>query len=155
MDRVRNHFELKCWIKPRNVLAPVYYGSSSGSACELAGRLAAAPQRADAGILMDVKPHGAHAPRSDEGSSEPEILPSASSPGPRERSKDEIEKHNLLHHPAIPWCDICIQSKGRDACHRQARSKVVPQIQFDNAVSGTHQGQPHFDFIVGTDSILS
>ena len=36
VDRVRNHYELEFWIKPRNVSAPVYSGASSGSASELA-----------------------------------------------------------------------------------------------------------------------
>ena len=51
----------------------------------------------------------------------------------------------------MPWCDICIQSKSRDDFHRQATPKVLPVIQFDYAVAGTYQGQPHFDFMVGTD----
>ena len=29
--------------------------------------------------------------------------------------------------------------------------KVRPVIQFDDTVAGTHQGQPHLDFMVGTD----
>ena len=100
---------------------------------------------------MDAQPQGAYAPRADEEYIEPEILPVASLPGVREPSKDEIEKHNLLHDPAMKWCDICIPSKSRDDFHRQARSKVLPMIQFDYAVAGTHQGQPHLDFMVGTD----
>ena len=39
-----------------------------------------------------------------------------------------------------------MQSKGRDVCHGQARPKVLPVLQFDDAVAG-----PHFDFMVGTD----
>ena len=62
------------------------------------------PQRTDAEILMDAQPQGAHAPRVDEEYVEPEILPVASLPGPREPSKDEIEKHNLLHDP----CDAMV-----------------------------------------------
>ena len=151
VDRVRNHYELECWIKPRNVLAPVQIGGSSGSTGESAGHHVAVPQRTDAEILMDAQPQGAHAPRVDEEYVEPEILPVASLPGPREPSKDEIEKHNLLHDPAMPWCDICIQSKSKDDFHRRARPKVLPVIQFDYAVAGTHQEQPHFDFMVGTD----
>ena len=152
VDKVRNHYEMECWIKPGNVLAPVQIGGSSGSAGEPAGHHVAVPQRTDAKILMDAPaPQGAHAPRADEEYIEPEILPVASLPGPREPSKDEIEKHNLLHDPAMPWCDICIQSKSRDDFHRQTRPKVFPVIQFDYAVAGTHQGQPHFDFMVGTD----
>ena len=36
-----------------------------------------------------------------------------------------------MHDPAMPWCDICIQSKSRDDFHRQARPKVLPVIQFE------------------------
>ena len=151
VDRVRNHYEMECWIKPGNVLAPVQIGGSSGSAGEPAGHHVAVPQRTDAEILMDAQLQGAYAPRADEEHIESEILPVASLPGPREPSKDQIEKHNLLHDPAMPWCDICIQSKSRDDFHRQTRPKVLPVIQFDYAVAGTHQGQPHFDFMVGTD----
>ena len=66
VDRVRNHYELKCWIKPRRVLAPVQTGVSSGSAIKPAGRHVTILQRADAEILMDAQPQGAHAPRADE-----------------------------------------------------------------------------------------
>ena len=145
MDRVRNHNQLERWIKPGSVLAPVQSGSS-GSASELPGRRATVPQRADAEILVD-----AHAPRADEEHIEPEILPEASQPSPRESSKNEMEKHDLLHDPAMPWCDVCIQSKGRDDVHGRAGPKVRPVIQLDDTVAGTHQGQPHLDFMVGTD----
>ena len=101
------------------------------------------------------QPQGVYAPRADEEYFEPEILLVASLPGPREPSKDEIEKHNLLHDPAMPLCDICIHSKSRDDFHRQARPKVLPVIQFDYAVAGTQQEQPHFDFMVGTDMSTS
>ena len=56
-----------------------------------------------------------------------------------------------MHDPAMPWCAVCIQSKSRDDFHRQARSIVLPVIQFDYAVAVTDQGQPHFDVMVGTD----
>ena len=146
--RVRNHYELECWIKPVNVVAPVQIGCSSGSAGEFAGLH---PQRTDAEILMDAQSQGAYPPRADEVYVELEILPVASLPGPHEPSRDEIEKHNLLHDLAMPWCDICIQSKSRDDFHRRARPEVLPVLQFDYAVAGTHQGQPHFDLMVGTD----
>ena len=100
---------------------------------------------------MDAQHQGAHAPSADEEHLELDILQVASLPGPREPSRDEMEKHNLLPDPAMPWCDICIQSKGRDDFHRQARPKVLPVIQFDYTVAGTHQGLPHFDFMIGTD----
>ena len=96
VDRVRNHDELECWIKPGNVLAPVQVGLAAPV------EAASAPQRPDAEILMDAQPQGAHAPRADEEHIEPEIFRVASLPGPREPSKDEIVKHNLLHDPAMP-----------------------------------------------------
>ena len=151
VDRVRNHYELECWIKPENVLAPMQTGGSSGSARELAGHHVTVPQRADSEILMEAESQGAYAPRADEEYIEPEIFPVASLPGPREPSKDEFEQHILLHDPAMPWCGICVQSKSRDDFHRRARPKVLPVIQFDYAVAGTQQGQPHSDFMVGTD----
>ena len=109
VDRARNHYELECWIKSGNLLAPVYVGGSSGS--ELAGHLAAAPKRAGAEIWMDVQLQGTNASPAD--------------------------------------AEICIQSKGRDACHRQWRSKnhSGDSVRLRSA----HQGQPHVDFMVGTD----
>ena len=114
VDRVRNHYELECLIKPINVSATVQIGDPSGSTEEPAGHHVAVPQRTDDEIPMGLCSQGAYAPTVDEEYFEPEILPVASLPGPREPSKDEIEKHNLLHDPAMPWCDICIQSKSRD-----------------------------------------
>ena len=93
VDRVGNHDELECWIKPGKMLAPVQSGGSSGSTVELVGRHLTVPQRADAEILMDAQSQGACAPRADEEYIEPEILPVASPPGPREPSKAEIERN--------------------------------------------------------------
>ena len=136
VDRVRNHHELECWIKPGSTLALVRVGGSSGSASDLAGHLAAAPQRADAEILTDVQPQ------------ELEILPVASFVGDPENPARMISRNTpCCMALRCPWCDICIQSKDRDAVHRQATLNVLPVIQFDD----THQGQPHFDPMVGTD----
>ena len=44
VDRVRNHYELECWIKPVNVLASVQIGDPSGSPGEPAGHHVAVPQ---------------------------------------------------------------------------------------------------------------
>ena len=74
VDRVRNHYELQCWIKQGNVLAPVQTGGSSGSAIEPAGLHLTLPQRAD-------QPQGAYAPRADEEYVEPWIFPVASNLG--------------------------------------------------------------------------
>ena len=45
----------------------------------------------------------------------------------------------------------CIQ--WAETLARQAISNIFPVTQFDCAVAGTHQRQPHFDFMVGTDMI--
>ncbi|CAK0853161.1 unnamed protein product [Prorocentrum cordatum] len=48
---------------------------------------------------------------------EAEVVPVRTLAGPKLPSKEEIEMHNLLHDPPMPWCDICVQAKGIDACH--------------------------------------
>ena len=134
IDRVRNHYESECWIKPARVSRVV---SPSGSTGEPEGHHVAVPQRADAEIVMGVQPQEAYAPRADEEYIEPEIFPVASLPGPREPSKDEIEKHNLLHDPAMSWCDICIRSKSKNDFRRRARPKVLPVLEFDYTATDT------------------
>jgi len=73
---------------------------------------------------------------------------------PTAPSKEQIEKHNLLHDPPQPWCNICIQAKGKDACHRPAAPRPIPLIQIDYAEAG-EGGNPNdnFEFIVGTDMV--
>ena len=117
VESVRSLHELERWIKPGNVLALCKLAAPVEVQVNLRDTIAAAPQRADAEILMDAQIQRAHAPRADEEHIQPEILPVASLPGLREASTDEIEKHNLLHDPAMPCCDICITSKGRDDFH--------------------------------------
>ena len=114
INKVRNHYELECWIKPVNVSTKVQIGDPSGSTGEPEGHHVAVPQRTDDEIPMRPCSQGAYVPRGDEENVEPEILPVASLPGPREPSKCKIEKHNLLHNPAMPWYDICIQTKNRN-----------------------------------------
>ena len=108
VDRVRNHYELECWIKPVRVSATAQTDDASGSTGELEGHHVAVPQRADAEFLMDAQPQGADAPRIYEEYIEPStMLPE----GSQMRCENQIEKHNLLHDPTMPWYDICIQSK--------------------------------------------
>ena len=112
----------------------------------------AAPQRADAEILMHAQPQGAHAPRANEEHLELDIIPVASLPGPRKPSKDDIEKHNLLHGPAMPWCNVLHRTRGhRRSLQTKRDRKSLPVIHFLCGVAGTHQRQPHFDSMVGTD----
>ena len=122
-DRTDQTAKRECWITTGNMLAPVQVGGSSGFASEPAGHFAAAPQRADAEILMDAQPPGAHTPRADEEHTKLEILPVASPPAPREPSKDEIEQHNLLHDPAMPWCDISSPSQRAEMISTDKRDR--------------------------------
>ena len=70
---------------------------------------------------------------------------------PDQPSKEEVEKHELLHDPPMPWCEICMQAKGRDECHRPSPARVVPVVQIDYGEAGTDQIMPNFEFVVGTD----
>ena len=36
-------------------------------------------------------------------------------------SRAMIEAHNLTHLPAAPWCEICVQARGKSDCNKQAR----------------------------------
>ena len=88
------------------------------------------PQRTDAEILRYVHSQGAHAPRV-------------------KTTSCMTWKNKFLDDPPKPWSDTCIQAKGRDARHTE-RSNILLVIHFDEAVCGTHQVQPHFDFMIGT-----
>ena len=123
----------------------------SGSTGDAAGPHVSVPQLTDDEFPMRLCFPGAYAPRGDEAYIELETLSVASLPGRRVPSKYKIETHNLLHDPAMPWYDICIQSKSRDDFHRRAGPKVPLVIHFNYAVAGTQQGQPNLDFMVGTD----
>ena len=75
------------------------------------------------------------------------------------RCEDKIEKHmygntvkkHRVTQPAVPWYEICIQSKSKHNFRRRARPKVLAVLPFDYSVTDTQQGQPHLDLIVGTD----
>ena len=136
MDRVRNHYELERWIKPGSVLAPVQSGSS-GSASEPPGHRATVPQRADAEILVDARTHQ-------------ELMKNTlnqrsfrkhRNQAPVNPARTRWRNTTCCTTPAMPWCDVCIQSKGRDDVHGRAGPKVRPVIQLDDTVAGTHQGQ--------------
>ncbi|CAK0870998.1 unnamed protein product [Prorocentrum cordatum] len=100
----------------------------------------------------DLQPTGAHAPPAGVDYVEQEVVPAQTLPGPKEPSKEEIETHNLLHDPPMPWCEICIKAKGRDACHRAAAQKPIPVIQLDYAEAGSGDSDvPNFEFMVGVD----
>ena len=143
--------KLEGWIKPVNVSTKVQIGDPSGIIGEPEGHHVAVPQQTDDEIPIRLCSRGTYIPKGDEEYIEPEIFPVALLSGPREPSKCKIEKHKLLHNPAMPWYDICIQTKNRNDLHHRAGPKVLPVIKFDFAAAGTKQGQPHFDFMVGTD----
>ena len=112
IDRVRNHYELECWIKTARVSATVQTDDPSGGTGEPEGHHVAVPQRADAEIVMGVQPQGADAPRVDEEYIEPStMLPE----GSQMRCENKIKKHKVTQ-PAVPWYDMCIQSKSKNDC---------------------------------------
>ena len=118
----------------RNVSTTVQIVDPSGSTGDAAGHHVAVPQLTDDEFPMrPVLPGSICTPRGDEEYNELETLSVASLPGRRVPSKYKIETHNLLHDPAMPWYDICIQSKSRDDFHRRAGPKVPLVIHFNYA----------------------
>ena len=103
VDRVRNHYELECWIKPRKRVGASANWQLQWKRHRTCGTACDSPTTSR---CRDSDGYTAsrerHAPKADEEYIELEILLVASLPGPREPSKDEIEKHNSLHDPAMP-----------------------------------------------------
>ena len=78
-------------------------------------------------------------------------------PGPREPSAEEIERHELTHYPAEPWCEVCVRAKANDVAHRKRdrRDAIIPLISFDYGQAG-EEGEPiNFEFVVGSDASTS
>ena len=43
-----------------------------------------------------------------------------------------IEAHKMTHLPAAPWCEICVQARGRSDWHRQVNyDSEIPCVQID------------------------
>ena len=65
-----------------------------------------------------------------------------------------MEQYSLTHFPSQPWCKMCVESRGRDAPHRE-QSKidaVVPQLQFDYGYIGDGGPLQIACFLVGADT---
>ena len=47
-------------------------------------------------------------------------------------SRAMIEAHNLTHLPAAPWCEICVQARGKSDWHTQVKyDSEIPCVQMD------------------------
>ena len=44
-------------------------------------------------------------------------------------SRAMIEAHNLTHLPAAPWCEICVQARGKSDWHTQKYDSENPCVQ--------------------------
>ncbi len=42
---------------------------------------------------------------------------------PGSPSKEEVNQHNCTHMPFRPWCEVCVESRGREDPHFQKRKK--------------------------------
>ena len=48
-----------------------------------------------------------------------------------------IEAHNLTHLPAAPWCEICVQARGKSDWHTQVKyDSEIPCVQLDTGYVG-------------------
>ena len=45
-------------------------------------------------------------------------------------NRSMLEAHNLTHLPAAPWCEICIQARGKSDWHTQVKCEI-PCVQMD------------------------
>ena len=90
----------------------------------------AAEARPASDVLADVPAEGPAAIPDDRVHREPEVT-AQGIPGPREPSAEEIERHELTHYPAEPWCEICVQAKANDLAHRRVDRKgaIIPADQ--------------------------
>ena len=47
-------------------------------------------------------------------------------------SRAMLEAHNLTHLPAAPWCEICVQTRGKSDWHKQVKyDSEIPCVQMD------------------------
>jgi len=108
--------------------------------------------RAQADVIADLQPEGAQA-IPEAGVEELETR-ARKMRGPEEPSQEEVERHNLTHLPAMPWCETCQKCKGNDAAHyaRDRKDAVTPVIMFDYAEAGVKDDLENFEFVVGSDT---
>ena len=154
--REMNHYALWPWAAGPPMLVAASGGGAAAAArpgedeaFDEVQRLAGAA-RADDAVMADVLPDGAHAPPDEVEVVEPEVRVTTLKT-PREPSKAEVERHELLHDPPEPCCEICIMSKGSDACHPKRAPSALALVQFDYAEAGEKSGVENFEFMVGTD----
>ena len=63
-----------------------------------------------------------------------------------------MKQHSLKHFPSQLWCEMCVESRGRDSPHRE-QSKIDAVVpQFDNGYMGDKGPLPIACFFVGTDT---
>ena len=110
----------------------------------------AAEARPASDVLADVPAEGPAAIPDDRVHREPEVT-AQGIPGPREPSAEEIERRELTHYPAEPWCEICVQAKANDLAHRRVDRKdaIIPLISFDYGQAGEEGDPVNFEFVVG------
>ena len=46
------------------------------------------------------------------------VVPPTRVRAPKKPSQKEIDQHNIIHLPCRAWCEICVESRGRDNHHK-------------------------------------
>eukprot|EP00959_Pyramimonas_sp_CCMP1952_P474661 9503792-Pyramimonas_sp.AAC.1 len=107
--------------------------------------------RGAADALADAPTEGPAAFPDDRETAGPETTASGL-PGPREPSAEDIERHELSHYPAEPWCEICIQAKADDIAYKKKdrRDELIPLLSSDYGQAGIEGGPVNFEFAVGS-----
>ena len=65
-----------------------------------------------------------------------------------------LGQYSSTQSPSQPWCNVCVESRGRDSPHREQpkMDAVVPQLQFDHGYVGDAGPPLVACFLVGTDT---
>ena len=51
--------------------------------------------------------------------------------GPKPPTAEAVAAHDCTHLPYRPWCNWCVQGRGRGEQHRQGHESVIPQVGLD------------------------
>ena len=61
---------------------------------------------------------------------------------PKLPTKEEVEKHNLIHLPYRDWCPICVKANNREMDHEKdnGKDRKLPEYSFDYCFPGDEFG---------------
>ena len=61
---------------------------------------------------------------------------------PRAPTQKEIDAHMATHLPHEPWCEICMQRRGRNSPHKRNPQRWARRRQRSPGEANPHRGRP-------------